>query len=114
MVTSVVAVSLLCINTVGAQPSDTTKISTEPLFTRTDAVIAGVFALGLVAAWPLDRSAARRLQDSAVQAISVAKDAHDFFNWMGTPGSMYIGTSMYVVGRLAGNGKTARRVADLG
>ena len=111
---AVLCAPLLGATVLNAQPADTTKLSADPLFTRTDAYIAGMFTLGLLAAWPLDKSAANRLQDSSVQEISFAKRSAKFFHWMGTPGSLYIGTSMYAAGRLAGRSRNARRVADLG
>src|SRR3954471_15028477 len=45
-----------------AQPTDTTRISTEPLFTKRDAWIALGFAAGTVALYPADRYFARKLQ----------------------------------------------------
>ena len=45
-----------------AQPTDTTRVSTEPFFTRRDAYIAGAFVVTAVALHPADRSLARRIR----------------------------------------------------
>ena len=98
----------------GAQPADTGTVSTAPLFTEADAWIAAAYTVSAIAAWPLDKAVARRMQDSTLQAIRIAKRTSKVFRWIGAPGSLYIGTTMYAAGRLAGRGPNARRIADLG
>ena len=93
-----------------AQPTDTTKISTEPLFTARDAWIAAGFVAGTVALYPADRYFARKLQSPGNQENRFLSDAASGLRFMGTPGSMIIGVSMYGVGRLA----KVDRMADLG
>lgn len=93
-----------------AQPSDTTKVSIEPLFTKRDAMIAGGFVVATIAMYPVDRYMARRLQNPSTQENRFLSDAASGFRWMGTPGSVIIGTSLYTVGRVGGN----ERMADLG
>jgi membrane-associated phospholipid phosphatase len=93
-----------------AQPADTTKVSTEPLFTSADAWIAGAFALGTVAMFPLDRRIAEGLQDPTTQANRFFKDASRGFEVISQPGAYIIGGSLYAVGRIGGN----ERMADLG
>jgi membrane-associated phospholipid phosphatase len=100
----------LCARVTFAQPADTTRVSVSPLFTRSDAVIAGVFALATVAAAPLDRHFADRMQNIASKESRFLKDAADFFNFMGSPGPVLIGPAMYGAGRLFGN----KEMADLG
>ena len=92
------------------QPTDTTKISHEPLFTSTDAWIAAGFVVGTVAMYPADRYFARKLQTPHNQENRFLNDAASGFRFMGTPGSMIIGVSMYGVGRVA----KVDRMADLG
>ena len=93
----------------GAQPSDTTKISREPLFTKHDAWVAGGVVLGTLALFPVDRWAARELQDSTVQTNRFFR--HQATNVrLVTESSLIIGGSMWAVGRLSKNEK----MADLG
>ena len=93
-----------------AQPTDTTKVSTEPLFTGRDLWIATAFALTTVALYPADRALAREIQRDPLQDNHFLTQSADFFNFMGTKGSVYIGVSMYAVGRVA----RIERMADLG
>src|SRR5688572_22643837 len=93
-----------------AQPSDTGKVSTEPLFTARDLWIAGGFALTTVALYPADRALAREIQRDPLQNNHFLNESSDFFDFMGTKGSVYIGVSMYAVGRVA----RIERMADLG
>jgi hypothetical protein len=93
-----------------AQPADTTHISREPLFTAKDAWIAAGFVAGTVALYPADRYFARKLQTPGNQENRFLSDAASTFRFMGTPGSLIIGASMYGVGRVA----KIDRMADLG
>ena len=93
-----------------AQPSDTSKVSTEPLFTPRDLLVAGGFVLTTIALYPADRALAREIRRDPLQNNHFLTESADFFDFMGTKGSVYIGTSMYVVGRIAG----VKRMADLG
>jgi membrane-associated phospholipid phosphatase len=94
----------------GAQPSDTTTISTQPLFVRKDAYYAGGFILATIAAAPLDKYFAQRLQRPWVQENRFLEKTATVFRWTGQPGAYFIGAGMYGIGRLAGN----ERMADLG
>src|SRR5688572_17603536 len=74
-VQSAVTLALLVLASVGpvpaelrAQPSDTTAVSTAPLFTSEDAIMGGFFVIGTVAMRPMDRYFADLLQDSSTQA----------------------------------------------
>ena len=93
-----------------AQPADTTHISREPLFTARDAWVAAGFVAGTFALYPADRYFARKLQSPGNQENRFLRNTAADFRWMGTPGSLYIGASMYAVGRLA----KIDRMADLG
>jgi membrane-associated phospholipid phosphatase len=93
-----------------AQPTDTTKISTEPLFTKRDAWIALGFAAGTVALYPADQYFARKLQTPHNQENQFLQNTATDFRFMGTPGSIYIGLGMYLVGRVG----RIDRMADLG
>jgi membrane-associated phospholipid phosphatase len=93
-----------------AQPTDTTHISTEPLFTKRDAWIALGFAAGTVALYPADQYFARKLQTPHNQENQFLQNTATDFRFMGTPGSIYIGLGMYLVGRVG----RIDRMADLG
>jgi membrane-associated phospholipid phosphatase len=81
-----------------------------PLFTYRDAVLAGGLALVTLAARPFDDHYAARLQDSSTQANRKLQGLATFVRTVATPGSYYIGGTMYAVGRLSKNDK----LADLG
>jgi membrane-associated phospholipid phosphatase len=93
-----------------AQPVDTTKVSTEPLFTMRDLWIAGGFVATTIALYPADRALARSIQRDPLQDNHFLNESADFFDFMGTKGSVYIGVSMYTLGRLT----RIERMADLG
>jgi membrane-associated phospholipid phosphatase len=82
----------------------------RPLFTRNDAVLAGVFTLGALAARPLDKSIALRLQRPGTQERRMLQKSATFFNTVAVPGAFFIGPGMYIAGRLSGE----HRLADLG
>ena len=102
--------AVLLASPVIAQPTDTTKVSTDPLFTMHDLWIAGGFVVTTIALYPADRALARSIQRDPLQNNHFLNESADFFDFMGTKGSVYIGTSMYVVGRVA----RIERMADLG
>ena len=93
-----------------AQPTDTTKVSTEPLFIARDLWLAGGFVLTTMALYPADRALAREIRRDPLQNNHFLRESADFFDFMGTKGSVYIGVSMYAVGRVA----RIERMADLG
>jgi len=104
------AVMLAASSVAVAQPTDTTKISHKPLFTSRDAWIAAGFIAGTVAMYPADRYFARKLQSPHNQENRFLSGAATDLRFMGTPGSMIIGVTMYGAGRLA----RVDRMADLG
>jgi membrane-associated phospholipid phosphatase len=104
------ALALAATTVAEAQPTDTTKISHEPLFTSSDAWIAAGFVAGTVAMFPADRYFARKLQSTGNQENRFLRNAASDFRFMGDPGSLIIGASLYGIGRLA----RVDRMADLG
>src|SRR5690349_8260883 len=100
----------LAITSVGAQPSDTTKVSSAPLFTRRDAYMALGFLALTAAATPLDERIAQRLQRSGAQDSKFLENASTGVEYVTAPGAYFIGGALYGVGRLTGN----KRMADLG
>ena len=93
-----------------AQPSDTSRISTKPLFTSTDAWVAGAWVVGTLAMHPFDREFARRLQTPGAQERRFIRQRSRDLRVLGAPGTVIIGATMYGAGRAFGN----ERMADLG
>ena len=92
-----------------AQPADTTKVETTPLFEKRDLWIATGFVLATAAMFPTDKWAANELQDSTVQANRFFR--HQATNVrLVTESAWYIGGALYLGGKLTGN----REMADLG
>src|SRR4051812_38257627 len=77
------------------------------LFTRNDAVLAGVFVLGTALARPLDKSFAKRLQNPRAQEHKLLQKSAKFFNTTAVPGAFVIGPGMYLVGRATGEHRAA-------
>jgi membrane-associated phospholipid phosphatase len=100
---------LLALPRSAAAQADTVG-SPLPLFTYRDLVLAGSVAAVTLLARPFDDHYAARLQDSATQANRKLQGLATFVRETATPGSFYIGGTMYAVGRLSGNEK----LADLG
>ena len=80
------------------QPADSGKTVPAPFFTATDALVAGGYALGTVAMFPLDRHIAERLQNPNAQGNKLANNAAKTFEWFGSSGAFVIGGSLYLVG----------------
>ena len=78
-----------------------------PLFTYRDVVLAGSVAVATLAAKPFDERIAARLQDSSTQDSRRLQRMATFVRTVATPGSYYIGISMYAVGRLSNNDELA-------
>jgi membrane-associated phospholipid phosphatase len=103
-----VSLLLLCPATAFAQ-ADTIG-SPIPLFTYRDAVLAGSVVVATVIAKPFDERIAARLQDSSTQDSRRIQRMATFVRTVATPGSYYIGISMYAAGRLTDHD----RLADVG
>jgi len=100
------ALTVLATQSLGAQGStlqtpDTTKGA--PLFTGRDAIRAVGFAGLTVAMFPLDRSIARRLTNERSKANRFLNGASKGVEYIADPGSIVIGTSLYLFGRLTNN-----------
>jgi membrane-associated phospholipid phosphatase len=108
----VTACRLVGLGTLLAMPlqAQQDSVPRRPFFTWRDVAMLEAFALATVAAAPLDRSFARRLQNPSVQDNRTMKDAAAFVEAVTDPGSFIIGGSLYVYGRLRSNEKAA----DLG
>jgi membrane-associated phospholipid phosphatase len=79
-----------------------------PFFTRKDVLLAGAFALGTVAMFPLDKRIAQNFQKPSNTAF--LKNASTGVEVIASPGAYIIGGGLYLVGRA---GKY-ERLADLG
>jgi membrane-associated phospholipid phosphatase len=93
-----------------AQPSDTTRISTKPLFTIRDAIAAGAFLAAGAALYPADKHLAGQIRDSSLLQNHAVKDIAVGVRTIAEPGSLIIGGTLYAYGRLAHKPKAA----DLG
>src|SRR5438874_3761597 len=80
------------------------------LFSWRDAAILEGFAILAVAAAPLDRKWALRLQDSLAQQNMRLRKTARIVRTIAEPGAFVIGTTMYLTGRATKNA----RAADLG
>jgi len=80
------------------------------LFTRNDAVLAGVFTIGAFAARPLDKYFAQRLQSPRVQEHLFLRRSSRIVEGIAVPGAFFIGGGMYLAGRLS----KEHKLADLG
>lgn len=72
----------------------------EPLFGTGDALIASGFLLGAAALAPLDVHIARSIQDSLPQANRYLRTGAGIFRFLGHPGSLAVGGTLYGAGRL--------------
>lgn len=81
-----------------------------PLFNGRDVIRAVGFAGLTVAMFPVDRSIAHRLTDERSRANRFLNGASKDVELIADPGSIIIGTSLYVIGRLTDH----RGIEDLG
>ncbi len=98
------AITILAAQSLGAQSPpaqspDTTKGA--PLFTGRDAIRAVGFAGLTVAMFPVDRSIARRLTNERSKANRFLNGASKGVEYIADPGSIVIGTSLYLIGRFS-------------
>lgn len=94
----------------GRRPPEDSTVGAKPLFTGRDAVLAAAFAGATIAAFPLDKRIATRLQHSSERTNKFLDHAATGFELIASPGAYVIGGSMYAIGRLG----HFDRVADLG
>ena len=95
---------------VPAPSADTSGGSHARFFTGRDAALAGFFALGTVAMFPIDQRIAHDMHGTSLHDNSFVKHAADAFRITAVPGSAIIGAGLYVVGRAS----NSSRMADLG
>jgi membrane-associated phospholipid phosphatase len=91
-------------------PADTAGGTRGRFFTKKDAELGLLFAVGTVAMFPLDRRIALDMQGSSLRSNGFVKRTADVFRVTAIPGSTIIGGSLYVVGRLS----RSSRMAELG
>ena len=98
-----VAALLVAASPVAAQDltkPDTASHRSGKLFTHRDLLIAGAFAAGTVAMFPLDRALARELQDSSVQTNHLLSRTATGARLLGSPGGYIFPAAAYVGGRV--------------
>lgn len=92
-------------------PRDTTHAQKQaPFFTLKDGVLGAGFVGATLLMFPLDKRAARALQDSGTQANRLFKHASTNVEIITSPGAYVIGGALYATGKLA----KSERLADLG
>jgi membrane-associated phospholipid phosphatase len=89
---------------------DTAAHRNPRLFTARDGLIAAGFAGTAVLMAPLDRTFARQLQDSSVQANQFLEHSSKYVRLLGAPGSLVISGGLYAAGKVLGH----PHVADTG
>lgn len=98
-------------STAGAQTGSVRPDSvTGPLFTTTDAWVAGGFAAATALVWPMDGSLARRLQLPGNQNDATFSNGAKVFRQLADPGTVIISGGLWVAGRLTDD----RTMADIG
>lgn len=89
---------------------DTAAQRSPRLFTRRDAYLAGAFAAGAVAMFPIDHALANHLQDRTVQANQLLSNTATGARLLGSPGALVLPLATFVGGRVLHKPD----VADLG
>lgn len=85
-------------------------VAGAPLFTGRDAIRAVGFTGLTIAMFPLDRSIARRLTNERSKANRFLNGASNGVEYIADPGSIVIGTSLYLIGRFTNH----PNIEDLG
>lgn len=91
----------------GAQPSDTSKISREPLFTGRDAVWAAIFTGTSVALFQFDERIHRWVQRPSIQESDLFESFSRNANYANENRLMLAGLAAYGIGKLAGKPSAA-------
>ena len=94
----------------GAQPADTTRRSTKPLFTRNDILVAGAFTAGTVGMFQFDRRIAVSLLDTTSRSYQRDRRRASQLKVFNERSLFAVSAVSYVAGRL-GHGE---RIADIG
>jgi membrane-associated phospholipid phosphatase len=106
----VLAVSPLSVVVAQSQPTSPDTTSNEPLFNGRDVIRAVGFTGLTIAMFPIDRSIARRLTNERSKANRFLNGASKGVELIADPGSIVIGSSLYVIGRLTNH----PNIEDLG
>ena len=104
--------ALTLVGSLGAQdaPRDSAAIPDRQLFHRSDLYVAGAFAVATVALLPADRHFAQLSQSQDLLNNGSLRSLSDAARYLGSPGPLIIGPSMYLIGRLG----HVPRLAELG
>ena len=95
---------------VQGQAAPAEPVTTKPLFTSFDLVALASFTALTIAITPADQDLANRTQDSLLQKNTWVRRSAAVVREVATPGSVIIGSTLYIVGRTGGN----ERMAELG
>jgi membrane-associated phospholipid phosphatase len=96
-----VAVHPLCAQAPAPAPQQAdSATSSEHLFTRRDALVAGAFLVGAAALAPLDRTLDDELQDPAYQDRLLLSRSATGFRRLGYPGAPILAVAAYAGGRV--------------
>ena len=95
---------------VHGQAAPAEPVRTKPLFTSFDLVALASFTALTIAITPADQDLANRTQDSLLQKNTWVRRSAAVVREVATPGSVIIGSTLYIVGRTGGN----ERMAELG
>lgn len=85
----------------GAQPSDTSRISHDPLFTARDAIWAAVFTGTSIALFQFDEKIHRWVQRPTIQEDELLADFSRIANYANENRLMLAGLAAYGIGKLA-------------
>lgn len=104
---TILALSLVPVAPIAAQPSDTSKVSTAPLFTARDAIWAAVFTGTSIALFQYDEKIHRWVQRPSVQEDAFLADLSRNANYANENRLMLAGLVTYGIGKLAGSPNAA-------
>ncbi len=108
-----VALALLLVSArpgVSQTAASTAGMPTVPLFTRDDAYLGLLMIAGTAALAPFDRRIAEKFQSRGLQNRAIIHEFATTVKLVTYPGALYIGASLYAIGRLG----HSNNVADLG
>lgn len=84
-----------------ATRDSTAALPDHQLFQRSDLYVAGAFAATTLALLPLDRHLSQELRTRALLENHAVKEMARAGRWIGGPGTLVIGGTMFAVGRMA-------------
>ena len=104
------ALALAIASALGAQPADTTRRSTEPLFTARDALVGGAFVAGTIITLQFDRRIAESVLDTARHDTNWIRRNADNLAVINERSIFAASAIGYVIGRFG----HLERLADIG